>query len=82
MFCQCLAYLQVIEEIGILRLDAGVLADGEVTMKDINQIATPFMLNAALPSAFLQALQNSSTLTKLDCVKVCLLFVTNDNAYL
>ena len=53
----------------LLTLDAAQLADEEVTIKDINQLATPFMLNAALPSAFLQALANSNC-GKIEHIKV------------
>lgn len=48
----------MIEALGLVRLDAKLLAGEEVTVKDINQLSTPFMLNAALPSAFIQALQH------------------------
>lgn len=38
-------------------LDASMLISDDVSEKDLKQLATPFMLNAALPSAFLTALQ-------------------------
>lgn len=48
----------------MVRLDGTPLIGDELTIKDINQLATPFMLNAALPSAFIQALQHGKTTPK------------------
>ena len=60
----------MIEAIGLVRLDGALLATDEVSIKDINQLATPFMLNAALPSAFIQALQHGQKIPH--SIKVCM----------
>ena len=60
----------MIEAIGLVRLDGALLATDEVSIKDINQLATPFMLNAALPSAFIQALQHGQKIPQ--SIKVCI----------
>ncbi|XP_067946233.1 sacsin-like [Watersipora subatra] len=61
--------MQTVTELGLLRLDSSQLASEQVTSKDISQICTPFMLNAALPCAFLQAIRNSG-LKKIQHVKI------------
>lgn len=51
----------MIESIGLETLNAEPLATEEISKKDIERLATPHMLNAAIPSDFIAALQKGGT---------------------